>query len=86
MSEQYIESSLTWKPNAAGSRTWQWLRDLGLGFIEMKTGLLLTGNRTERERHFKISLDSKSRPMPNKRLLLTDSAGALTNSSCLLIA
>jgi hypothetical protein len=57
MSEEYVELILQWSASADTDRVRDWLKQRGIGFIEMQTGLLIFGNRGLLDQHLSVSLE-----------------------------
>jgi hypothetical protein len=62
MSEQYVELILQWRANANMDKVRDWLRQRGIGFMEMQSGLLIFGDKRSLEKHVRISLDGITAP------------------------
>ena len=57
MSEEYVELILQWNASADKDRMRNWLKQRGIGFMEMQTGLLIFGNRGLLDQHLSVSLE-----------------------------
>jgi hypothetical protein len=57
MSEEYVELILQWSARTDKDRVRDWLRQRGIGFTEMQTGLLIFGNRGLLDQHLSVSLE-----------------------------
>jgi hypothetical protein len=62
MSEEYVELILQWSSSADTDRVRDWLKQRGIGFIEMQTGLLIFGSRGLLDQHLSVSLEDVRPP------------------------
>jgi hypothetical protein len=62
MSEQHVELILQWKANADTNRVRDWLKQRGIGFMEMQSGLLIFGNKGTFDQHLSVALDDITPP------------------------
>jgi hypothetical protein len=62
MSEQHVELILQWEADANTDRVRDWLRQRGIGFMPMQSGLLIFGNKGTFDQHLSVSLDNITPP------------------------
>jgi hypothetical protein len=58
MSQEYVELILQWSASADKDRVRFWLKQRGIGFIEMQTGLLISGSCELLDQHLSVSLEN----------------------------
>jgi hypothetical protein len=62
MSEQHVELILQWKADADTDKVRDWLKERGIDFMPMQSGLLIFGNRETFDRELSVSLDDIKPP------------------------
>jgi hypothetical protein len=62
MSEQHVELILQWKAGADTNKVRDWLKQRGIGFMEMQSGLLIFSDKETFDQHLSVSLDNITPP------------------------
>jgi hypothetical protein len=62
MPEQYVELILQWKADADTDKVRNWLKQNGISFMEMQSGLLIFGDKGIFDRHLSVCLDDITPP------------------------
>jgi hypothetical protein len=79
MADDYVELFLKWTPDANADVVRHWLEQRGLTVMAMKSGLLLSGTKSQVEKAFSVSLKSielpQNLPVPAE---LHDHAASIT--------
>jgi hypothetical protein len=62
MPDQHRELILQWRANADTNKVREWLKERGIDFMAMHSGLLICGNKELLNQHLQISLDDITPP------------------------
>jgi hypothetical protein len=62
MGERYVELILQWRAGTDAAMVRDWLKQRDIGFMEMRSGLLIFGDTKTLDRHLSVSLDNITPP------------------------